>query len=182
MLLSEVREILSQLSLPNKTRLTIRGSWRRITVLCRNLDWAGPRRNRSGRRRKCMWLPLVAFIVCLSANAAAQCPIQVRQASLDTTGRSVTIRYYNAAPHVAYDVQFVLLSENATMRSVVGNFSARNILRPKQERTAVFPNPSGITFNSTNMELEVVQVSFRDYLRWTAPHDNICKVEFMERN
>ena len=58
-----------------------------------------------------MWLPLVAFIVCLSANAAAQCPIQVRQASLDTTGRSVTIRYYNAAPHVAYDVQFVLLSD-----------------------------------------------------------------------
>jgi hypothetical protein len=129
-----------------------------------------------------MRLPLIAVLVCFTVtNAAAQCPIQVLQASFDAVGRSVTIRYYNATSRMALDVQFVLLSENATTRSVAGNFSARHILNPKQERTAVFRNVSGTPFNGS-MELEVVRISFKDYSHWTAPQDNVCKVEITEEN
>jgi hypothetical protein len=40
---------------------------------------------------------LVAFIVTLlGVSVVAQCPIQLREASSDATGKNFTIRYYNA--------------------------------------------------------------------------------------
>lgn len=124
---------------------------------------------------------LIAFIACLAgASAAAQCPIQPRQASFDPALKSVTIRYYNSGDHVVRDVQFVLISEDGTQKqSLVGAFSARKPVRPKQEQTAVFPNVSERTFNGT-MEVDVVHVSFADHSPWIAVRNKVCTVQVTE--
>lgn len=124
---------------------------------------------------------LIAFLACLTgASAAAQCPIQPRQASFDPALKSVTVRYYNSGDHVVRDVQFVLISEDGTRsQSAVGAFAARKAVGPKQEQTVVFPNISGKTFDGA-MELDVVRVSFADRSPWIAVRDNVCKVQFTE--
>jgi hypothetical protein len=124
---------------------------------------------------------LIAFLACLTgASAAAQCPIQPRQALFDPALKSVTVRYYNSGDHVVRDVQFILISEDGIRgQSAVGAFSARNAVPPKQERTVVFPNISGKMFNGT-MELEVARVSFSDHSPWIAVRPNVCTVQFTE--
>jgi hypothetical protein len=137
------------------------------------------RRWAQSTRDKIMRFLLVAFIACLSGvSGVAQCPIQPRAASLDASRKNFTIRYYNSSMRTAQDVQFVLLNEDAGLsgQRLVQSFSARGILRPKQERAALFP-VSGMAFNGT-MELEVNKVVFADRSMWSARGDNSCKIEF----
>jgi hypothetical protein len=124
-------------------------------------------------------LPMIFLASSIGVNAAAQCPIQLRQASLDAIGKSVTIRYYNSGTHIVRAVQFVVTNENSRPYSVIGNFSARDIVRPKQERKSVFPNIHGTVFNES-MELEVERVTFSDQSTWIASGDNTCKARLTE--
>src|ERR1700688_1166336 len=124
-------------------------------------------------------LQMIFLASSMGVNAAAQCPIQLRQASLDAIGKSVTIRYYNSGTHIVRAVQFVVIDENSRTYSVVGNFSARNVVRPKQQGKLVFPNAHGTAFKE-GMELEVERVSFADYSTWVASGDNACKVQLTE--
>jgi hypothetical protein len=126
---------------------------------------------------------MLAFFACLLGlqNAAGQCPAQPRQASFDAAGKNVTIGYYNSGTHVVREVQFVLIAEDPEQRtrSVVGSFRAKGILRPKQERIAVFPNISASTFSGP-MELKVKGVSFADGSVWAAPQDSKCRIQLSE--
>jgi len=121
----------------------------------------------------------IGFVVCfIGTHLVAQCPIQTRQASLDSNGKNVTIRYYNSGARSVRDVQFVLTEDTGLSgQLVLANFSATGILQPKQERVAVFPNTGGMNLNG-NVEVEVKRVSFGDRSTWTAPHKNTCKVLF----
>jgi hypothetical protein len=126
-----------------------------------------------------MRLLVFAFIAGLSSvSAVAQCPIQAREASFDTAGNNLTIRYYNSSMRTAQDVQFVLVIEDAGLagQRLVQSFSARGILRPKQEREAAFP-VRGMPLNGT-VELEVNRVVFADRSAWFVRGHNICKMQF----
>lgn len=122
---------------------------------------------------------LVAFIACLSSvSVVAQCPIQPREASLDATGKNFKIRYYNSGMRTGQDIQFVLVNKDAGLggQRLVQSFSARGILRPKQERESLFP-VGGMALNGT-MELEVNRVVFADRSIWSARGNNSCKIQF----
>jgi hypothetical protein len=125
---------------------------------------------------------VVVLLACLTGqNASGQCPVQLRQASSDATRKNVTIRYYNSSPRAVRDVQFVLTTKDKSDggQSAIGNFSARSILHPNQERTVVFPNLGAVTLNGT-LELLVKRVSFADRSTWAAPRNNACKIQFNE--
>jgi hypothetical protein len=125
----------------------------------------------------------VAFFAALATlNALAQCPIHPLQASYDAKSEAFIIRYSNSDRRVARDVLFVVTSEakRQSGMSVIGNFSARGIVRPKQERTAVFPNAKRMALNDS-LELEVSRVSFVDLSIWAGPTDNICKIAVTAR-
>jgi hypothetical protein len=128
------------------------------------------------------FLVLGFFICCIGTNVVAQCPIQPRQASFEASRKTVTISYYNSGTRSVRGVQFLLTTENTgpSGQSVLANFDVRSILRPKQERTAVFPDVGGIAFNGS-VELEIKRVSFTDLSTWTAPHGNTCKILFAEQ-
>jgi len=89
---------------------------------------------------------VLGLFICIAANAVGQCPIQPRQASVDASGKNVTIRYYNSGVRLVRDVQFVLTTEDKepSGQPVLTNFSARGVLRPKQERVALFPRRGGM--------------------------------------
>jgi hypothetical protein len=129
-----------------------------------------------------MRFAIVVLFICFSgANAVGQCPIQPRRASFDASGKNVTIHYYNSSTRPVRDVQFILTEDTGPRpQSVVGNFSARGIVHPQQERVAVFPQIGGMAFDGP-VELEVKRVSFADRSTWAAPHNNPCKVLFAER-
>lgn len=122
----------------------------------------------------------IAFLACLiGANAAAQCPIQPRQVSFDRVRSSIIIRYYNSTTRAIRDVQFSVTNEDVSQRTVLGEFRANNIVRPRQEQTVVFPNVSGTAFGG-NIALEVVRVSFVDRSLWTPDHDKPCKIQSVQ--
>jgi hypothetical protein len=123
-------------------------------------------------------LPVIFLASLIAVNGAAQCPIQLRQALVDASGKSITIRYYNSGTHIVRAVQFVLTKENAHP-SAVGNFSARDVVRPKQEGKLVFPNIHGSVFDES-MELEVERVSYADQSTWVASGHNTCKARLTE--
>jgi hypothetical protein len=126
------------------------------------------------------FLLLGLFIGCTAASAVGQCPIQPLKTSVDASGKNVAIRYYNSGTRPVRDVQFILTTEDTRPagQSTPKHFSARGVLRPKQERVAVFSKPDGMALIGT---VEVVRVSFSDLSTWKAPHDNPCKVQFAEQ-
>jgi hypothetical protein len=127
-------------------------------------------------------LTLAVLACCLGeVNVAAQCPGQVRQALFNKERKSATIRYYNADTRAAKEVQFVLsLQEPASNgQMVLGSFSAKGIVRPRQERTLVFPLNPDVALKGP-MELEIKRILFVDGDAWNGPHDTRCKMAVQE--
>jgi|SRR5215470_6527421 len=124
---------------------------------------------------------LVVLIISLvDLFAAAQCPIELRDASLDSKRDNLTIHYYNSSTQVARDVHFILLSEGPTVSSqpMVHSFSVRGTLRPKEKKTASFP-VSGMSLDGT-LVLELKQVAFADGFSWSAHATDSCNVSFTQ--
>jgi hypothetical protein len=125
---------------------------------------------------------LFGFLMCsVGTIAVGQCPIQPHQASFDSSGKNVTFRYYNLSSRDVRGIGFVVTTTDTSRkgRAVVGNFSTRSMVHPKQEGVSVFPVPGGVAFDG-NIELEIRQVSFADHSTWSPPHNNTCKIEFTE--
>jgi hypothetical protein len=49
----------------------------------------------------------LVFLICSACDLNAQCPILLRQASVEAHGKEVTIRYYNSDARVVQAVEFV---------------------------------------------------------------------------
>jgi hypothetical protein len=112
----------------------------------------------------------------------AQCPVQPRTALVDATGKRVTIRYYNPGPRVVRAVHFVVKSSEAVQesRAIITNFAIETMLLPKKEVRQVFANTMNLLGNS-ELEVQVWQVSFADHSKWTAPHENPCRVSLAQQ-
>lgn len=129
-------------------------------------------------------LTLGVVICCTSGVATGQCPLHPIQASADAMGRNIAIHYHNAGRRTVKDVHFVMLIRQASpdRQSVIASFSMRDIVRPNQDRTTVFANPTGLPA-SGNAELVIQNVSFSDNYVWRAKTamDNRCRVSISRR-
>jgi hypothetical protein len=122
-----------------------------------------------------MRYPTLVFFACFVANVncTAQCPAQLRQALFSEAG-TASIRYYNAGTRVVREVQFILsLQEPSNGQMVLGSFSAKGVLPPRQERTMVFPYRLGGPQQGT-MQLEIKRILFVDGDAWNASRDAHC--------
>jgi hypothetical protein len=127
---------------------------------------------------------LSTLIICVVSciPAMAQCPVQPRTALVDTTGKRVTIRYYNPGPRVVRAVHFIVKSSEAgrVSQPIITNFAIETTLLPKKEAQQVFANPMHLLGNSA-LEVQVWHVSFADHSKWTAPHENPCGVSLAQQ-
>ena len=135
-----------------------------------------------------MRLLILGFLICGAAvGAGGQCPVQPRQASLDSSGRSLIVRYFNSGTRTVRAVQFTLTKPEAGQndRSVMATYSAAGTLRPNRDRTAVFENPterSGLIDEVLTgpVEVSVTRVVFSDLSTWKPPGANQCKISFSQ--
>jgi hypothetical protein len=129
-----------------------------------------------------MRLAILAFLAASCISAMAQCPIEPRAAFVDATGKHVTIRYFNPGSRVVRDVHFIVKSSEGGRgdQPIIANFAAKVMLPPKKEGRQVFPNPSNLLGNS-GLEVQVWHISFADLSKWTAPHDNPCRVSLAQQ-
>lgn len=120
---------------------------------------------------------LIFLLVCCTftgANLAAQCPIQLVHASWDAEGKKIAIRYRNVGTHVVQDVSFVLTGGGASQ--MIRNLGASGVLRPKQDRTVVFPSPN-TGQGDAGMEVGIQHVSFADHSTWTSTaNEKGCRI------
>ena len=128
------------------------------------------------------------LILGFEGDAAAQCPVLPRHASVDPSGKSVSIRYYNSGNRAVQAVDFTLkgLQVGQNEPAVIARYAARLTLHPKVEQTAVFRRPAGeLDLNEIAeveaLELQVTRVVFADRSTWTPSHENPCKVSISHR-
>jgi hypothetical protein len=132
---------------------------------------------------------LVTILICVfEGNTVAQCPVVPRHASLDPSGKSVAIRYYNSGNRAVQAVEFTLKGPKVGQNepSVIARYAARLTLHPKVEQTAVFRRAAGESdFNEAAeveaLEVQVTRVVFMDQSTWSPVRENTCKVSFSPR-
>src|SRR5260370_29550209 len=84
-------------------------------------------------------LVLGLFTCAVVISATGQCPVQPGQASIDPSGKNLSIRYYNGGRRAMRAIQFAFTkSDPNTYRSVIATYSVGITLQPKHETTAIF--------------------------------------------
>jgi hypothetical protein len=142
----------------------------------------GPHPSQAGVNVRRLLLAVLFFGFGFAGNAVAQCPILPRQASVDPNEKRVTIRYYNSGGRVVQAVEFTVrgLQAGQGESAVIARYSARQILSPKIEKTAVFERFAGRS-DLNVLEVEVMRVMFTDQTMWKPGRENTCKVSFSPR-
>jgi hypothetical protein len=132
-------------------------------------------------------LTLGVFTCSVVVSVAGQCPIQPREAFLDSTGKNLSIRYYNSGTQVVRAVQFTLTKTEGGKqdRSVIATYGAGGTLRAKNEKTVVFKgrvDESSLIYTAPtgSVEVLVVRVAFADLSAWNPLRDNPCRVSLTQ--
>ncbi len=129
------------------------------------------------------------LIFWLVGNAVAQCPVLPRRASVDPNRKTVAIHYYNSGSRAVQAVEFTVKrpQEGQNEPVVLTHYSAREILHPNVEKTAVFRRPAGKSDDISEaaqveaLEVQVTRVVFTDQSTWKPGRENTCKVSFSPR-
>ena len=127
-----------------------------------------------------MRLAILAYLAVSCASAMGQCPIQLRTALTDATGKHMIVRYYNPGPRLVRSLHFVVKNSEGENQSTKANFAAKVMLPPKKEGQQIFAYFTNVPGNS-ELEIQVLHVSFSDRSTWTAPHENPCRVPLTQQ-
>lgn len=126
----------------------------------------------------------LVFLICSACDLNAQCPILLRQASVEAHGKEVTIRYYNSDARVVQAVEFVETrgGSGTGSQDILTYYSTRERVNMKREATAMFRRPVK-NFDVTEapaqpVDVQVTRVVFIDRSTWKSGPDNTCRVVF----
>ena len=131
-----------------------------------------------------MRFAVLGILICaLAVCAPAQCPVQLRQASVDANGKILRVRYFNQGSRPIRAVQFALTETNPADQNheFLATYSAGIAVHPSQEVTVTFRihnqgSDSVDVGSSESASLVVRRIQFIGASIWTAPQENQCRI------
>jgi len=123
------------------------------------------------------------LIYYFAINAIAQCPVSLRQGSIDLQGQKVTTRYYNSGTKAVTAIEFIVtrFGGSPDVREALAHYSTRVALNGNREATAIFhgqveSSDLSESAEAGSLEVQVTRVVFADQSTWKATNKNPCKI------
>jgi hypothetical protein len=137
--------------------------------------------SRAGPELVVRFLSQIVLICSLLETAVAQCPVLLRQVSVDANRKDISIRYYNSTTRTIQAVGFTMIkrARGSDAPEVLAHFSTRMTLNVKRETTAAFHSPAGNSdlsgsALSERFEVRVTRVVFIDRSTWRPSGRDTC--------